>query len=125
MDHFNLQRDQFKLDVGYDVPRILNSVMKAAALLHPGLATVLAADELLGIYAPDMCDWTGVEDGLPEDAYLLLTFNPGWTTKPLKLPSSPAFHHVVGELGGVRGAWGYPQVENMEETGLLVLGYLM
>ena len=45
-------------------------------------------------------------------------------------PASPGsgyvlLHHVMGELEGVRGAWGYPQVENIEETGLLVLVYLM
>ena len=55
---------------------------------------ILAADELVSWYAPDECDWTEVENGLPGNIHLLLTFNPGQTTKPIKLPVSDAFHHV-------------------------------
>ena len=59
---------------------------------------ILAADELVSWYALDKCDWTEVENGLPGNIHLLLTFNPGQTTKPIKLPVSDAFHHVESEL---------------------------
>ena len=104
MDHFGLDPAQFTLGKDangldyYNSPRAINRVVAAAHTLHPGLHTLLVADELRGCWAPDRCDWRGVEDGLPEDSTLLLTYNPGTTTKPLKLPSSPSFHHVTSEL---------------------------
>ena len=104
MEHFHLDPAQFILGKTaynydyYDSPRVVKEVVNAAHTMFHEHRIVLAADELVGWRAPDMCDWTEVENGLPENSNLLLTFNPGMTRKILKLSSSPTFHHVVSEL---------------------------
>ena len=103
LNKFGLDYNSFKTTKGYNYPRLIRELAKAAEEAYQGRRVVIAVDECAAGTAPEKkvdkdeyYDWTELEN-IPDNVRICIAFNPQ-SFKPILLPTGDSFNNVETEI---------------------------